>query len=64
MLEVEIVTKVDATATSKRRRLAGPFLIRANAVLGPGFTMNCEVLLRNLTAPCECDAEIRVISVR
>jgi hypothetical protein len=65
LLEITIFEKTSAAVLPKlRRALAGPFLLRAETVLEPGFIMTCELLLRNLTAPCRCDAEVTLVSVR
>jgi hypothetical protein len=65
LIEVTILGKAGVGVQPKTRpRLAGPFLLRADTTLEPGFTMTCELLLCNLTAPCDCDVEVSVVSVR
>ena len=51
-----------------RRLLAGPFAIRGKIrgkiVLDPGYTADCEILLRNISPTCRCAANVRVLSFR
>jgi hypothetical protein len=47
-----------------RRVLAGPFAITGTIVLDPGYTADYEILLRNISAPCRCAANVRVLSFR
>ena len=47
-----------------RRILAGPFAIRGKIVLDPGYTADCEILLRNMSPTCRCAAKVRVLSFR
>jgi len=45
-----------------RRVLAGPFTIRGKIVLDPGYTADCEILLRNISPTCKCAANVHVLS--
>jgi hypothetical protein len=47
-----------------RRVVAGPFAIRGKIVLDPGYTADCEILLRNMSPTCTCAAKVRVLSFR
>ena len=44
--------------------IAGPFVIRGKFVLNPGYTADCEILLRNISSNCSCAANVRVLSFR
>lgn len=44
--------------------LAGPFVVRGKMVLDPGYTADCELLLRGVSPTCECAARVRVLSFR
>lgn len=46
------------------RLVAGPFRIRGKIVLDPGYTADCEILLRNISPACSCAANVRVLSFR
>lgn len=46
------------------RALVRPFTIRGNVVLQARYTLNYEMLLRNLSSDCECIADVEVVSVR
>ena len=46
------------------RVLAGPFAIRGKIVLDPGYTVDSEILLRNISPTCSCVANVRVLSFR
>ena len=46
------------------RIIAGPFVIRGTFVLDPGYTADCELLLRNISSTCSCAANVRVLSFR
>jgi hypothetical protein len=44
--------------------LAGPFIVRGEVVLEPGYTADYEMVLRNISRDCGCAAEVRVLSLR
>ena len=44
--------------------VAGPFIVRGDVVLEPGYTADYEMVLRNISRDCGCEAEIRVLSLR
>jgi hypothetical protein len=46
------------------RTLVRQFHVRPDIVLNPGYTMDFEMLLRNLPADCACTAHVEVVSVR
>jgi hypothetical protein len=46
------------------RVLVHPFKIRGNFVVEAGYTINYQMLLRNLSADCDCVAHVVVLSVR
>lgn len=67
----EIVVEISVTAGSPSepgpatsRMLVRPFRIQGDVVLEPGYSVGFEVLLRRLSADCECAAKVRVVSVR
>ena len=65
VFEISIVEQPDREELDARRRLlAGPFTIRGNVVLEPGYTADYEMLLRNLSRDCRCAAKVKVVSVR
>jgi hypothetical protein len=49
---------------SSRRFVVNPFMIRGSVTLEAGYTMNYEMLLRNLSANCACVPNVVVISAR
>jgi hypothetical protein len=44
--------------------LAGPFTIKGDTVIEPGYTINYQMLMRNLSSDCDCVANVGVLSVR
>ena len=64
VFEVSIVEDRRGRLDTPRRTLAGPFAIRGTTVLDPGYTAEYEILLRNISTPCQCRANVRVLSFR
>lgn len=65
ILEISIVEKAKSEhPESARRILVGPFTIRGDVVLRAGYTMNYEMLMRNLSSECGCLATVDVLSAR
>jgi hypothetical protein len=66
IVEVRVVDQVSAESTGRDQpaTIAGPFTIRGRAILDPGFSMNYEMRLRNLTPDCGCRANVSVSSAR
>jgi hypothetical protein len=63
VLEVAIVERpsIDA-ATAALHVVAGPFTIRGDIDLQAGYTLNYEMLLRNLPSDCNCSANVAILS--
>jgi hypothetical protein len=65
VFEVSIVEELRrGHLDTPRRALAGPFAIRGTMVLDPGYTADCEILLRNMPPNCRCAAKVRILSFR
>ena len=65
VFEVVIVEEREREHPNTRNRvIAGPFAIRGKTVLDPGYTADCEILLRNILPTCRCAAKVRVLSFR
>jgi hypothetical protein len=62
ILEISILEK-SAAKELTGRALVRPFQIRGNIVLQAGYTINYEMLLRNLSSDCRCVANVDVVSV-
>jgi hypothetical protein len=62
ILEISIVEK-SAFKELAGRTLVRPISDRGNIVLQAGYTINYEMLLRNLSADCRCVANVDVVSV-
>jgi hypothetical protein len=67
----EIVVEISVTekpsqepALTLNRMLVRPFKLQGDVILEPGHLVEFEVLLRRLSADCECAANVRVVSVR
>jgi hypothetical protein len=54
----------DERALGSRRFVVNPFMIRGSVTLEAGYTMNYEMLLRNLSTDCACVPNVVVISAR
>jgi hypothetical protein len=63
ILEISIVEK-SAAKELAARTLVRPFQIRGNIVLQAGYTINYEMLLRNLSSDCRCVTNVDVVSFR
>jgi hypothetical protein len=46
------------------RPIVGPFRISGHATIEAGYTVNYEMLLRNLNPECPCVANVKVVSAR
>jgi hypothetical protein len=66
ILKIAIVEKPKSEHPEPARRvLVGPFTIRGgDVVLRAGYTMNYEMLMRNLSSECSCLAIVDVLSAR
>jgi len=66
VVEVRVVDRLSADGSDQDppATIAGPFTIRGRAILDPGFSMNYEMRLRNLTPDCGCRANVSVNSAR
>ena len=42
--------------------VAGPFVIRGHVDLQPGYTLNYEMLLRNVPSDCRCVADVSIVA--
>jgi hypothetical protein len=62
ILEVTILERPSADAD--RHVVAGPFTIRGDVNLQAGYTLNYEMLLRNLPSDCDCVADVTIVSDR
>jgi len=62
VLEISILEKAAPTELAGRA-IVRPFKIRGNVVLQAGYTINYEMLLRNLSSDCRCIANVDVVSV-
>jgi hypothetical protein len=62
VLEVSILEK-PVTTTLSGRTVVRPFKIRGQVVLQAGYTVNYEILLRNLSPACACVANVDIVSV-
>ena len=65
VVEISIADKPSSEpGLATTRVLVQPFRIQGDVVLEPGYSVGFEVLLRRLSADCECAANVRVVSVR
>lgn len=62
VLKVSILEKPHVLDGATDRILVGPFEIRGRVVLEPGYALNYQLLLRNLTVDCGCVAKVEPIS--
>jgi hypothetical protein len=65
VFEVEIVEDPQREhRDTPGRILVGPLAIRGKIVLEPGYTADCEILVRNMSPTCRCAPKVRVLSFR
>jgi hypothetical protein len=63
-ITVEISVREKGEADLPGVQLVRPFAIRGDTVLKPGYTLNFQMLLRNLSPGCACTAQVEVVSAR
>jgi hypothetical protein len=65
VVEISLVKKASPPIgrDTKRAVLAGPFKIRGDVALEPGFSVSYEMRLRNLSTECGCVPDVEVVSV-
>ncbi|MET0214023.1 MAG: hypothetical protein ABW292_13515 [Vicinamibacterales bacterium] len=61
-MEISILETPALTEVADRT-LVRPFKIRGHVVLQAGYTVNYEMLLRNLSPDCRCIANVDIVSV-
>ena len=65
LVEIVITERQDADAdTVNPRIIVGPVTIEGRATIEAGYTLEYQMLLRNLSAECECVASVTVLSAR
>jgi hypothetical protein len=62
ILEVAIREKPSTDADAASQVVAGPFTIRGEVDLQAGYTLNYEMLLRNLPSDCNCVADVAIVA--
>lgn len=62
ILEVAIRARSSTDTGVAPRVVAGPFVIRGRVDLQAGYTMNYEMLLRNLPSDCNCVADVAIVA--
>lgn len=63
VVEVSILKKRQPDDSDAEIPLVRPFVIRGKAVLQPGYSMEYELRLQNLSPGCDCTARVNVVSV-
>jgi hypothetical protein len=63
VLEISIAQEPGPTELVGRE-LVRPFKVRGHVVLQPGYAIDYEILLRNLSSDCDCVASVDVVSVQ
>jgi hypothetical protein len=61
---VEISIAEKSASHQPPRVVAGPFTIKGEAVLEPGYTIKYQMIMRNLSSDCDCVANVGVVSAR
>jgi hypothetical protein len=66
LIQVAILEKrpMDDDGATPPRVIVGPFVMRGHATIEAGYTINYEVLLRNLSSDCSCVPNVSVVSAR
>ena len=63
VLEVAIIERPATDAPAALPRVvAGPFTIRGEVPLHAGYTLNYEMLLRNMPSDCNCVANVAIVA--
>lgn len=62
VLGVAILEKSSTDAAAAPRVVAGPFTIRGDVDLQAGYTLNYEMVLRNLPSDCHCVADVAIMA--
>jgi hypothetical protein len=64
IIKIAIVENGHSTVESVPRFIAGPFTISGHATIDAGYTVNYEMVLRNLSSDCGCRADVNVVAAR
>ena len=65
LIEIAIVdNRLPDDGGLRPRPVVGPFRISGHATIEAGYTVNYQMLLRNLNPECPCVANVRVVSAR
>ena len=66
VVEISIADKSspEPAPETTTRMLVRPFKLQGDVILEPGYSVGFDVLLRRLSADCECAANVRVVSFR
>ena len=62
VLRIAVYTDPDDPALT--RAVLKPFTLRTEATLEPGYSVDYEMRLRNLSARCQCVPKVEVVSAR
>jgi hypothetical protein len=64
-IEVAVLDKPHAQdKVTVPRVIVGPFTIRGHVAIQAGYTLNYQLLLKNLSSDCDCVANVSVVSAR
>jgi hypothetical protein len=64
VVRIGIYEKQPDAAASVPRAVVRPVDIRTHATIQPGFTLEYEMLFRNLAADCDCIPKVTIVSAR
>lgn len=62
LIEIAIFEKAQTlTGGLKPRLIVRPFTIKGHVTIEPSYTVNFEMLLRNVSSECPCEADVSVV---
>ena len=64
LIQIGIRTKESTDRSRPPQIIVGPFSVAGYATIEAGYTLNYEMLLRNLSPDCSCVADVSITSAR
>lgn len=64
VLEISIVRKPSTSDSATARVVARPFTVQEKRILEPGYSLQYEIVLKNVSSDCDCRPSVQVRSAR
>jgi hypothetical protein len=64
VLEISIVGKPSRNGAATPRVIARPFTVQEKRIIEPGYSLQYEIVLKNVSSDCDCRTSVQVRSAR